>query len=218
MGPVGYEAERLQMVTEQLAARGISEMRVLAAMGIVPRHHFVPPEQEPHAYADHPLPIGHGQTISQPYIVALMSESLQVFPGARVLEIGTGSGYQAAVLAQLGAEVYTVERVPELAAEAERRLCDIGFGERVHLRVADGTEGWPDGAPFDRIVVTAAARQIPRALLSQLRPDGWLILPLGGRDLQGMARIRRGARGWEEEYLGECRFVKLVGVDGWDEA
>jgi len=218
VGPVSYEAERLQMVTEQLAARGICDERVLAALAVVPRHRFVPAGQRAYAYQDHPLPVGHGQTISQPYMVALMTEALQLPAGARVLEVGTGSGYQAAVLAEIGVEVYSIERVPELAAQAENRLREIGFGERVRIRVGDGTDGWSEAAPFDGIVVTAAVRQIPRALLSQLGSGGCLVLPLGQRELQGLVRIRRGAAGWEEDYLGECRFVKLVGVDGWDEA
>lgn len=217
-GPVSYEAERLQMVTEQLAARGICDERVLAALAVVPRHRFVPTGQRAYAYEDHPLAIGQGQTISQPYMVALMTEALQVSAGARVLEVGTGSGYQSAVLAQMEVQVYSVERVPELAAQAESRLREIGFDERVSVRVGDGTDGWSEAAPFDGIMVTAAARQIPRALLSQLGSTGCLVLPLGQRELQGLVRIRRGTAGWEEEYLGDCRFVKLVGVDGWDEA
>jgi protein-L-isoaspartate(D-aspartate) O-methyltransferase len=206
------------MVEEQLGARGIEDEGVLAALAIVPRHCFVPPEQEPYAYEDRPLAIGFGQTISQPYMVALMTQTLGLRSGRRVLEVGTGSGYQAAVLAELGAEVYTVERLEDLAARAAGRLRELGYGDRVHVRVGDGAEGWPDAAPFDGIVITAAAYRIPRALLRQLHPHGCLVLPLGERDLQGLARVRRGATGWREEYFGECRFVKLVGIDGWDEA
>ncbi|MBI4516922.1 MAG: protein-L-isoaspartate(D-aspartate) O-methyltransferase [Deltaproteobacteria bacterium] len=215
---MGYEAERLDMVREQLAARGIRDERVLSALAVIPRHQFVPKGQRRFAYGDHPLAIGHGQTISQPYMVALMTETMALRAGARVLEVGTGSGYQAAVLAQLGAEVFTIERVPELAAGAAERLRALGFGAQVHVRVGDGSAGWCEASPFDAIVVTAAARRIPRALLGQLAAAGCLVLPLGESELQGLARIRRMAAGWQEEYFGECRFVKLIGADGWNDA
>jgi protein-L-isoaspartate(D-aspartate) O-methyltransferase len=218
VGLMSHDAERLQMVSEQLAARGIRDDAVLMALATVPRHRFVPPPHQSYAYEDRPLPIGYGQTISQPYMVALMTETLDVRDGQRILEVGTGSGYQAAVLAHLRARVYTVERLPELAEDSRRRLCELGYGDRVDVRVGDGTEGWPQAAPFDRIIVTAAAQRIPRLLLQQLHPAGCLVLPLGEFDLQGLVRIRRGRAGWEEEYFGECRFVKLIGVDGWDEA
>ncbi|MBI1813964.1 MAG: protein-L-isoaspartate(D-aspartate) O-methyltransferase [Deltaproteobacteria bacterium] len=213
-----YAAERRRMVSEQIAARGIRDARVLAALGRVPRHCFVPLAQRAHAYEDHPLPIGHSQTISQPYMVALMTEVVRPQVGDRVLEVGTGSGYQAAVLAELGAEVFTIERHAELSLAAKEALLALGYGERVHLRVGDGEQGWPEAAPFTAIVVTAAARRVPRELLQQLGPAGCLVLPLGEAELQGLARIRRSATGWEEEYFGECRFVRLVGADGWDES
>ena len=214
---MSYEAERLRMVSEQLAVRDIHDQRVLAALATVPRHRFVGADQQPFAYDDRPLPIGHGQTISQPYIVALMTQVLELHGGDRVLEVGTGSGYQAAVLAELRSEVYSIERLPQLAARAERRLQELGYDERVHVRVGDGSEGWPETAPFAGIIITAAAQRVPRTLLGQLAPGGSLLLPLGESELQGFVRLRRDATGWKEDYFGECRFVKLVGVDGWDE-
>jgi protein-L-isoaspartate(D-aspartate) O-methyltransferase len=215
---LSYQAERLRMVEQQLVTRGIRDPRVLAAMVAVPRHEFVPCEHECRAHEDHPLPIGYGQTISQPYMVGLMSEVLQIDGGEQVLEVGTGSGYQAAVLAEMGADVYGIERLQELAREAKQRLRRMGYASRVRVRVGDGAKGWLDAAPFDRIIVTAAVRRIPRELLAQLRRTGCLVLPLGESELQGLVKISRGVTGWEEEYFGECRFVKLVGADGWEEA
>ncbi|HUI26361.1 MAG TPA: protein-L-isoaspartate(D-aspartate) O-methyltransferase [Candidatus Kryptonia bacterium] len=215
---MGYEIERRQMVNDQLGARGISDRRVLGAMRTVPRHRFVGASQQAFAYEDRPLPIGAEQTISQPYMVALMTEALGLRGGERVLELGTGSGYQAAILAELGAQVYTIERLAELGVAAERRLIELGYWDRVHVRIGDGAEGWPEMAPFNAIVITAAAQRIPRALLQQLDPSGCLVLPLGEADLQGLARVRRNGDAWQEEYFGECRFVKLIGADGWDES
>jgi protein-L-isoaspartate(D-aspartate) O-methyltransferase len=166
------------MVEDQIEARGVSDPLVLEAMRAVPRHRFVPDDMIDHAYADHPLPIGFGQTISQPYIVALMSEALGVRPGDRVLEIGTGSGYQAAVLAEMGAEVYTVEIIPELAEQATVRLRDLGYGE-VAILNADGYFGWEEHAPFDVIIVTAAPDHLPQPLVPQLAPGGRLVIPIG---------------------------------------
>ena len=212
-----YEVERRLMVDEQLVARGIADPRVLVAMRTVPRHRFVPPTQQRFAYEDRPLSIGAEQTISQPYMVALMTEALGLRGGERVLELGTGSGYQAAILAELGAQVYTIERLAELGVAAERRLSDLGYWDRVHVRIGDGAAGWPEMGPFGAIVITAAAQRIPRTLLQQLDAVGCLVLPLGEADLQGLARVRRNGDAWEEDYLGECRFVKLIGADGWDE-
>jgi protein-L-isoaspartate(D-aspartate) O-methyltransferase len=169
---------RTRMVEQDIAARGVADPNVLAALRAVPRHRFVPDDLVDQAYADHPLPIGHGQTISQPYIVALMSEALQVQPGDRVLEIGTGSGYQAAVLAEMGAETYTVEIIPELAAQAAQRLRDLGY-TRVEVRQADGYYGWQEHAPFDAIIVTAAPDHLPQPLANQLAEGGRLIIPIG---------------------------------------
>jgi protein-L-isoaspartate(D-aspartate) O-methyltransferase len=180
-------------------------------MRTVPRDEFVPAPERAHAYEDRPLPIGHGQTISQPYIVAFMSEAAAVRPGERVLEVGTGSGYQAAVLAELGGDVYSIEIVAPLAATAREALARAGYG-RVHLRVGDGHRGWPDAAPFDAILVTAAADRVPPALLAQLAPDGRLVIPVG--DLyQELEVHRRTPDGIEVERVLPVRFVPLVGGD-----
>src|SRR5581483_9123917 len=208
---VNPEAARERMVAEQLAARGIQDARVLAAMRLLPRERFVPPEVRARAYADAPLPIGEGQTISQPYMVALMSQALELpAAGGRVLEVGTGSGYQAAVLATMGAEVISLERIPTLAAR--------GLGDRVVIEVADGTLGWSARAPYDGILVTAAGPAIPRPLLAQLAPGAALVLPMGEEELQMLVRLRQRPEGLVEEYLGGCRFVRLVGRHGWNEA
>ncbi|HJQ82868.1 MAG TPA: protein-L-isoaspartate(D-aspartate) O-methyltransferase [Candidatus Binatia bacterium] len=208
---------RARMIVEQLEARGCRDADVLRAMRGVPRHLFVDPGMRERAYDDTPLPIGERQTISQPYMVALMTEALAPRPGERVLEIGTGSGYQAAILAEMGARVVSVERIPVLAERARAVLAALGYGARVTVEVADGTLGWPAGAPWDAIVVTAGAPQIPRPLLDQLAPDGRLVLPMGDDELQTLVRLRRNAGGLVEECLGECRFVKLLGSHGWEE-
>lgn len=173
-----FAEERERMVRQQIEARGIRDEEVLAAMRRVPRHRFVPERFVDQAYADHPLPIGHGQTISQPYIVAMMTEALQVEPGDRILEIGTGSGYQAAVLAEVGAEVYTIEIIPELAEQAEQQLHAAGYHD-VQVRHADGYFGWEEHAPFDGIMVTAAPDHLPQPLANQLEPGGHLVIPIG---------------------------------------
>jgi protein-L-isoaspartate(D-aspartate) O-methyltransferase len=215
---VTFERERDEMVVQQLEARGIRDTRVLDAMRQVPRHRFVDGALAEHAHDDSPLPIGEHQTISQPFMVALMSEALELHSEApRVLEIGTGSGYQAAVLAAMGARVLTIERIPALAARARTVLADLGLDARVRVIEGDGTLGWPDEAPYDRIVVTAGAPQIPRPLLAQLALGGCLVLPMGEEDVQTLVRLRRGAQGLTEEYLGDCRFVKLRGAYGWSE-
>ena len=173
-----FRAQRLLMVRDHIEGRGIRDRAVLRAMRNVPREQFVPASERSRAYSDRPLPIGEGQTISQPYIVALMSSLARITPGQRVLEIGTGSGYQAAVLAELEAEVYSIELLPGIAARAETTLRGLGY-DQVNLRVGDGYQGWPEAAPFDRIVVTAAPPQLPRALLDQLAPGGRLVAPVG---------------------------------------
>lgn len=173
-----FRAERTLMVRNQIERRGIRDEAVLRAMQAVPREEFVPAAERGRAYSDRPLPIGEGQTISQPYIVALMSSLARITPGQRVLEIGTGSGYQAAVLAELDAEVFSIELLPGIAARAETTLHALGYDE-IHLRVGDGYLGWPEAAPFDRIVVTAAPPEIPQALLDQLAPTGRLVAPVG---------------------------------------
>jgi protein-L-isoaspartate(D-aspartate) O-methyltransferase len=215
---MAFEQEREAMVTEQLAARGIHDIRVLDAMRAVPRHAFVPPDLLAYAYDDTPLPIGENQTISQPYMVGLMTEALEL-RGAdpRVLEIGTGSGYQAAVLAAMGVRVISIERVPALALRARGVLAELGLGERVRVIEADGSLGWPAEAPYDGIVVTAAAPELPRPLVVQLGVGGNLVLPIGRADLQVLVRVHREAEGLREDYLGECRFVKLRGAHGWKE-
>jgi protein-L-isoaspartate(D-aspartate) O-methyltransferase len=213
-----FETARERMVAEQIEARDLHDAAVLAAMRRVPRHLFVEPMLAERAYEDTPLPIGERQTISQPYMVALMSEALEITPGAHVLEVGTGSGYQAAVLAEMGARVVSLERIPVLAERARALLDHLGHGECVTVEMADGTLGWPLGAPYDAIVVTAGAPQIPRPLIEQLAPYGRLVLPMGEDELQTLVRLRRGCDGLVEEYLGECRFVKLLGSHGWEES
>jgi protein-L-isoaspartate(D-aspartate) O-methyltransferase len=199
------------MVTEQIAARGIADEAVLRAMRQAPRHRFVPPNQIGAAYEDHPLPIGHGQTISQPYIVALMTEAVQVKPGDRVLEIGTGSGYQAAVLAELGAEVYTVEIIPQLAEQAAVRLRELGYA-KIQVRQADGYFGWPEQAPFDAIMVTAAPDHLPQPLIGQLREDGRLIVPIGPQgSVQTLWLFQKRGGQLSAANLGPVMFVPLVG-------
>lgn len=168
------------MIEEQIIARGITHRPTLAALRAVPRHRFVPADQQAEAYEDHPLPIGHGQTISQPYIVAFMTAAVAVKPGDKVLEIGTGSGYQAAILAAMGAKVFTIEIIPALAERAAATLRELGY-DQVNVRTGDGYRGWPEAAPFDAIVVTAAPDTIPPALLAQLAEGGRLVIPVGPR-------------------------------------
>jgi protein-L-isoaspartate(D-aspartate) O-methyltransferase len=208
------EQERLQMIRDQLEQRNVHDERVLQAMAAVPRHRFVPPQLSDRAYADNALPIGAGQTISQPFIVALTAAALQIQGHERVLEIGTGSGYAAAVLAQLARDVWSVERVRALAVDAKRLLHDLGYSN-VHIGIGDGTSGWPDHAPYNAIAVAAAAPAIPQPLLDQLAPGGRLVLPVGTRDDQQMLRIVRTPGGFTEQNLGPVRFVPLVGEHGW---
>ena len=199
------------MVEQQLQARGIEDRRVLAAMNRVPRHRFVPPAYQHLAYADSPLPIGLDQTISQPYIVAYMTEAAQVAPEDRVLEIGTGSGYQGAVLAELAREVYTIEILPELSTRAQGVLTELGY-TNVHFRTGDGYAGWPERAPFDAIVVTAAPDHVPQALVDQLAMNGRMIIPVGGED-QEMRVITRTPTGVVQQTTMPVRFVPLVRPD-----
>lgn len=196
------------MVEEQLRARGIRSEEVLGAMARVPRHRFVPSSQEEWAHEDRPLPIGHGQTISQPYIVAYMTEALGVTRNHKVLEIGTGSGYQAAVLAELAGEVYTIEIVPELADRARKMLGELGY-KNIHAKTGDGYEGWPEKAPFDRIMVTAAPDHVPQPLIEQLAADGRMVIPVG--DLfQEIRILSRTPNGVVQERTIPVRFVPLV--------
>jgi protein-L-isoaspartate(D-aspartate) O-methyltransferase len=207
-------AARERMVVEQLAQRGITDQRVLAAMRAVPRDRFVPAEYADHAYDDAPLPIGSGQTISQPYMVGLMSEVAQLRGLERVLEVGTGCGYQTAILARLAAEVYSLEIIESLHDRARAITAAMGIAN-LHLRCADGSEGWPEAAPFDVIIVTAAMPGIARPLLDQLAPHGRLIAPIGEDELQTLVRLSREDGSWREEYFGECRFVRMTGKHGF---
>jgi protein-L-isoaspartate(D-aspartate) O-methyltransferase len=206
------------MVEEQLMARGIRDQRVLDAMAAVPRHPFLDPALWPRAYGDHALPTVGGQTISQPYIVARMLELAELEPGHRVLEIGTGSGYQTALLARLVDRVFSIERVAELSRAAAVRLESLGV-RNVVLRHGDGTVGWQEFAPYARVLVAAAAPRVPEALRSQLEERGLLVIPVGGPDLQHLEVWRKlPGDQWECNRRGECRFVPLVGRDGWAEA
>ena len=204
-------AERARMVDEQLRARGIREQSVLAAMTRVPRHEFVPLEWQQLSYADRPLPIGFDQTISQPYIVGYMTEAAQIAPGDKVLEIGTGSGYQAAILAELAREVYTIELIPELAARADSVLRKLGY-TNVHTRTGDGYAGWKEQAPYDAILVTAAPDHVPPALVEQLAVNARMIIPVG-RLQQEMRVITRTSAGVIEESTIAVQFVPLVRRD-----
>lgn len=197
------------MVRQQIAARGVRNQLVLDAMRRVPRHRFVPLPMQPFAYLDTPLPIGHEQTISQPYIVGFMTEALALKPGDRVLEIGTGSGYQAAVLSLLVREVYSIEIVEPLATQAAERLRRLGYAN-VKVRAGDGYRGWPDASPFDAIIVTASPDHIPQPLLDQLAVGGRLVLPVG-KDFQMLTRIRRTRTGFKTEKLLPVRFVPMTG-------
>jgi len=206
--------DRQTMVARQLRARDISDERVLEAMERVPRELFVPDQERDHAYADAALPIGHGQTISQPYMVARIAEALALRPGERVLDVGTGSGYQAAVLAELGTEVVTIERIPELADRARASLAAAGYPQ-VDVRVGDGTLGVPELAPFDAIAVAAAAPAFPETLYEQLRPRGRLVVPVGGEHMQRLEVIVRSPEGPAVVHSVPCRFVPLVGREGF---
>ncbi len=199
-----------------LRLRGITDERVLAAMEEVPRERFVPPDLIADAYADIALPIGEGQTISQPYIVALMTQSLELTGNEKVLEVGTGSGYQAAVLAKLCREVVTIERLKELAEPTMRLLKELHVSN-VIFHIGDGTLGYPDEAPYDGIVVTAAAPDIPEPLFDQLKEEGRLIIPVGTVDAQSLYRVTKRTGRPVSEILCECRFVKLIGAAGWQE-
>jgi protein-L-isoaspartate(D-aspartate) O-methyltransferase len=204
-----FSRSREAMVAEQIAARGVRDEKTLAAMRKVPRHLFVPREVQRDAYADSPLPIGHGQTISQPYIVAYMTEALRLRGGETVLEVGTGSGYQAAVLAEIAAQVYTIEIVTPLAESARETLRRLGY-DRVSVRAGDGYAGWPEKAPFDAIMVTAAAPRVPEPLKAQLKDGGRLILPVGD-DVQELLVVTRRGEKFEESRVLGVRFVPMTG-------
>lgn len=208
------EALRRRMVREQIASRGLRDERLLGALEGVPRHLFVPPERRDQAYEDRPLEIGWDQTISQPYMVACMTQALALKGGERVLEIGTGSGYQTAVLLAMGAGVYSMERIPELSAAARAALDETGRRGAL-LRVGDGTLGWPEQAPFDRILITAGAPSIPLTLLQQLREGGTMVVPVGGAEGQQLMVVRRENGLVTRSEICACTFVKLLGQEGW---
>lgn len=210
-----HDARRLRMVSDQLRRRDIIDPLVLQAFGRVPREAFVPEHLVEHAYDDAPLPIGNGQTISQPYVVAMTLQALRLLGRERVLEVGTGSGYAAAILGAMVREVETVERIEELARTAAERLARLGF-TNVHVHHADGTLGWPPKAPYEAICVAAGAPRPPPSLLDQLAVGGRLVLPHGTNEYQRLVRItRQSATSFVEEDLGDVRFVPLVGVEGW---
>jgi protein-L-isoaspartate(D-aspartate) O-methyltransferase len=209
--------ERAAMVRSQLEQRGIHDSRVLNAMAAVPRHLFVPEEAREQAYGDHALPISEGQTISQPFIVALMAQTVCLAKHDRVLEIGAGSGYAAAVFSLLAGEVYSVERRPALAEAAESRLRTLGY-PNVHIVTGDGSAGLPAYAPFDAIIVSAAAPWVPQPLREQLAEDGRMVVPVGGRDAQYLLRVTRTHHQIHTERLGEVRFVPLIGDHAWEPA
>ena len=204
-----FVKKRREMITYQLVSRDISDLRVLEAMNKIPRHQFVLSQDQANAYADHPLPIGQGQTISQPYMVALMTECLELKGKEKILEIGTGSGYQTAILSTLADKIYTMERVPELAQRAKQTLQNLGF-INVELIHGDGTKGLPEHAPYDGIIVTAAATEIPQPLLDQLAQGGKLVIPVGSHGYQDLLRIIRAGDNFRKESITGCVFVPLL--------
>lgn len=211
-----YATARNRMVENQLISRGINDPRVLDALRKVPRHRFVEEALYSQAYNDHPLPIGEKQTISQPYMVALMTEALELQGGERVLEIGTGSGYQTAILAELAEKIYSIERIRTLSVKAQRILDDLGYFNVV-LKVGDGTMGLKEEAPFDGIMVTAGSPDVPQPLVDQLAMGGRLVVPVGDRYTQSLIKIVRVKEGITKTDLGGCRFVNLLGTHGWKE-
>ncbi len=209
-GGDSFQSSRESMVQTQIIARGVTDMATLRAMRAVPRHEFVPRELAARAYDDSPLPIGYNQTISQPYIVAFMTELIRPQKGQRVLEVGTGSGYQAAVLAEIVDSVYTIELIGELAEEASARLRRLGY-RNIAVRQGDGYLGWPEHAPFDAILVTAAAEEIPQPLVMQLKEGGIMVIPVGSTwDVQSLTVVRKGANGVTTESVLPVRFVPLI--------
>jgi protein-L-isoaspartate(D-aspartate) O-methyltransferase len=213
---IKYERQREEMVRQQIAARGITDLEVLAAFRKVPRHLFVSEALRDQAYGDYPLPIGERQTISQPYIVAEMTQALELNEDDRILEIGTGSGYQAAILAEVVYRVYTIERIRSLYAQA-RKLLDKLHYHNIVMRCSDGTSGWQDESPFDAIMVTAGAPDIPEKLLDQLAEGGRMVVPIGNQHSQDLIKYTKDKNGVHKSNLGGCRFVKLIGAHGWKE-
>ncbi|MCE5318895.1 MAG: protein-L-isoaspartate(D-aspartate) O-methyltransferase [Parachlamydia sp.] len=210
-----FHAQREAMVEHQISRRGVKDPATLKAMRDVPRHLFVPPDMQQYAYQDSPLPIGMDQTISQPYIVALMTEVAQLTPEARVLDIGTGSGYAAAVLACIASEVYSIERIEPLAQNAAALLKELGY-HNVTVKAGDGTLGWPEAGPFDAIIVTAGAPVVPESFKSQLKEGGRVVIPVGDALSQQLVRLRKGPKGdYTRELIEHVRFVPLIGEQGW---
>lgn len=207
--------ERRRMVERQIEARGIHNPRILAAMREIPRHLFIPPPYDQSAYDDNPLPIGNGQTISQPYIIALMTELLRTEPSDNVLEIGAGSGYQAAILSRLVHRLTTMERIPAVAILAQKNLTSLGI-QNVEVIEGDGTQGYPQNAPYNGIMVTAATPEIPRTLADQLADGGRLVAPVGGRDIQELMTLEKHGSRMIHEHHGDVRFVPLIGKHGWE--
>jgi protein-L-isoaspartate(D-aspartate) O-methyltransferase len=210
-----FPKARLKMVEEQIILRGIKDPRLIAAMEKIPRHLFVEEALQSQAYSDHPLPIGEKQTISQPYMVALMTEALQLTGKEKVLEIGAGSGYQAAILAELAEKVFSIERIRSLAIRARELLYGLGY-YNVEIKIFDGTFGWVEKSPFDAIIVTAGAPDIPQPLIDQLGIEGRLVIPVGDAFVQDLIRVTKTEEGIKKEDLGGCRFVKLIGRYGWE--
>ena len=209
-----FNLARERMVKNQLIARGIKDEGVLQAMGKIPRHLFIEDALYGEAYNDHPVPIGEKQTISQPYIVALMTEALELKGNENTLEIGTGSGYQTAILAELSSRVYTIERIKSLLGNARKVLSELGY-DNILFRAFDGTLGWKEYAPFDAIMVTAGAPHVAKPLIDQLADNGRMIIPVGDRYTQELIKIVRKGEDLEQKSLGGCRFVNLIGVHGW---
>jgi protein-L-isoaspartate(D-aspartate) O-methyltransferase len=208
-----FDSQRRRLA-EELAGQGIRDPRVLDAVRRIPRHLFIPEELADKAYENHPVEIGHSQTISQPYMVACMTQALELRGGEKVLEVGSGSGYQTAVLKALNADVYTIERLPELSDRARGNVERTGFAG-VHYRVGDGSRGWPEEAPFDRVIVTAGAPTMPVSLVEQLREGGTMVIPVGGEEEQELLLVRRANGRVTREKICSCVFVKLWGDEGW---
>lgn len=213
---IDFPKARVKMVEEQIISREIKDPRVIAAMKKVPRHLFVEEALQSQAYSDHPLPIGEKQTISQPYMVALMTEALQLTGKERVLEIGAGSGYQTAILAELAERVFSIERIRPLAIRARQLIYELGYFN-VEIKIFDGTYGWAGEGPFEAIMVTAGGPDIPQPLLDQLTMGGRLVIPVGDAFVQDLIRITKTKDGIKREDLGGCRFVKLIGKYGWND-
>jgi protein-L-isoaspartate(D-aspartate) O-methyltransferase len=212
---IDFPKARLKMVEEQIVSRGIKDAKLIAAVKKIPRHLFVEEALQNQAYSDHPLPIGEKQTISQPYMVALMTEALLLSGKEKVLEIGTGSGYQTAILAELSEKVFSIERIRSLAIRARKLLYELGYFN-VEIKIFDGTFGWIEERPFDAIIVTAGSPDIPQPLIDQLAMGGRLVIPVGDAFVQDLFRVTKAEEGIKKEDLGGCRFVKLIGKYGWE--